>query len=58
VIWQGPFLRLTVDTPEDYQRAQSLSRALTEESGGMARYQGETIIRISRKLFRESGELP
>ncbi|MDR0689554.1 MAG: spore coat protein [Spirochaetaceae bacterium] len=58
LIWQGPFLRLTVDTPEDYQRAQSLSRALAEESRGMARYQGETIIRISKKLFRESGERP
>jgi spore coat polysaccharide biosynthesis protein SpsF len=55
--WQAPSLRLTVDTPEDYQRAQFLSRALVEESGGRARYQGETIIRISKKIFRGSGGL-
>ncbi|MDR2068847.1 MAG: NTP transferase domain-containing protein [Spirochaetaceae bacterium] len=52
LIWRNPSLRLTVDTPEDYQQAQSLSQALTEASLGRARYQGEAIITISKKCFR------
>jgi spore coat polysaccharide biosynthesis protein SpsF len=55
--WQAPSLRLTIDTPEDYQRAQSISRALVEEAQGKTRYQGEIIIWISKKLFQVSGEL-
>jgi spore coat polysaccharide biosynthesis protein SpsF len=57
LIWQSPSLRLTVDTPEDYRQAQSLAQALTEASPGRARYQGETIINISKKIFRETGGL-
>jgi spore coat polysaccharide biosynthesis protein SpsF len=52
LIWQYPSLRLTVDTPEDYQQAQVLFQALTEVSRGRARYQGETIIGASKKRFQ------
>jgi hypothetical protein len=45
-----------VDTPEDYQQAQVLSRALTKASLGRARYQGEAIITIAKGLFRGTGE--
>ncbi|MDR2759774.1 MAG: spore coat protein [Spirochaetaceae bacterium] len=56
LIWRDPSLRLTVDTPEDYQQAQVLSRALTKASLGRARYQGEAIITIAKGLFRGTGE--
>ncbi|MFP3088970.1 spore coat protein [Treponema sp. TIM-1] len=57
LIWREPSLRLTVDTPEDYQQAQALSQALTKAAPGRARYRGETIIGISKRLFRETGGL-
>jgi spore coat polysaccharide biosynthesis protein SpsF len=46
--WQGPSLRVTVDTPEDYEQAAKLYAAL---SGFPieTRYQGETIIAASHK---------
>jgi spore coat polysaccharide biosynthesis protein SpsF len=50
LVWQAPSLRLTVDTPGDYRYAESLSRALAEIFPEEARYRGETIIGISRKL--------
>ncbi|MCL2762568.1 MAG: NTP transferase domain-containing protein [Treponema sp.] len=46
--WQGPDYRLTVDTPEDYQRAQTLYAALA--SLGEERYQGTTIMRMYRGI--------
>ncbi|MDR1108379.1 MAG: NTP transferase domain-containing protein [Spirochaetaceae bacterium] len=55
--WQEPSLRLTVDTPEDYFRAESLLRALTEAVPGKARYRGETIIGIAKKIFPAPGEV-
>ncbi|MDR2797562.1 MAG: spore coat protein [Treponema sp.] len=57
LVWQAPSLRISVDTPEDYQRAQVLFEALAES--GEERFQGETIIaayRRSCKLLK--GELP
>jgi len=46
--WQGPDLRLTVDTAEDYERAQSLFAAL--DTLGEERYRGPAIIAAYRKL--------
>jgi len=47
--WQGPELRLTIDTQEDYERAQALYAALDdlEKAGKLTegeRYKGEVII--------------
>lgn len=56
--WRDPSLRLTVDTPEDYREAQLLFQALETVPPGRARYQGETIIRIAKKTFQGTGELP
>jgi spore coat polysaccharide biosynthesis protein SpsF len=56
VSWQGPAIRLTVDTREDYERAQALYDAL----GGLPpneRAKGETIISFYKKLFC-AGERP
>jgi len=46
--WQGPDIRLTVDTAEDYERAQSLFTAL--DRLGEERYHGAAIIAAYRKL--------
>jgi spore coat polysaccharide biosynthesis protein SpsF len=46
--WQGADIRLTVDTAEDYERAQALFAAL--DTLGEERYNGETIIAAYRKL--------
>jgi spore coat polysaccharide biosynthesis protein SpsF len=46
--WQGPDMRLTVDTPEDYEKAQILYRALRELSPE-ERNRGEVIINFYRK---------
>jgi spore coat polysaccharide biosynthesis protein SpsF len=53
--WQGRELRITVDTQEDYERAQSLYAELDrlENSGGIAseeRYYGAVIIGACRRL--------
>ncbi|MDR1373524.1 MAG: NTP transferase domain-containing protein [Treponema sp.] len=48
-IWRGLSLRLTVDTAEDYDRAQILYRALEREGAG--RRQGKTIIKVYRRIF-------
>ena len=37
-------LRLTVDTPEDYNRAQKLYRLLDEKTSGAERYEGAAIL--------------
>ena len=47
--WQAPNIRLTVDTQEDYDRAQALYAAL--DTLGEDRYRGETIIRTYREIF-------
>jgi spore coat polysaccharide biosynthesis protein SpsF len=49
--WQGPELRLTVDTQQDYEQAQALYAALDrlEREGKLSegeRYKGEVIIKI------------
>ena len=46
--WQGADIRLTVDTAQDYERAQALFAAL--DTLGEERYNGETIIATYRKL--------
>jgi spore coat polysaccharide biosynthesis protein SpsF len=54
--WQGLSLRLTVDTPEDYARAESLYQALSRnagETGGRDRYQGETILNAAGTALLE-----
>jgi len=59
--WQGPEIRLTVDTQQDYEQAQVLYAALDsmEKAGKLAegeRYKGEVIIRAYRELGnREQG---
>jgi spore coat polysaccharide biosynthesis protein SpsF len=47
--WQAPRLRLTVDTLEDYHRAQKLYRRLSKKTSSMnskspERYEGKTIL--------------
>ena len=57
--WQGPAIRLTVDTPEDYERAQELYAALDRLGDGEERYRGTGILKIRRELFPETaGPLP
>jgi spore coat polysaccharide biosynthesis protein SpsF len=51
--WQGPVLRLTVDTRADYEAAQALYEALDGEAPGERRYRGETIL----EALRRSGPL-
>ena len=51
--WQEN-IRLTVDTPEDYERAQTLFAAL--DRLGEERYRGPAIIAAYRKLFPQGGE--
>jgi spore coat polysaccharide biosynthesis protein SpsF len=48
--WRGPDIRLTVDTPEDYDRAQRLFRALAPLPPE-TRFSGETIIALYRAVF-------
>jgi len=50
--WQGADIRLTVDTQEDYERAQALYAAL--DRFGEERYWGATIIRVCQDMW--SGE--
>jgi spore coat polysaccharide biosynthesis protein SpsF len=46
--WQGPDIRLTVDTQEDYERAEKLYAALKNEP---LRYHGPAIIAAYNALF-------
>jgi spore coat polysaccharide biosynthesis protein SpsF len=46
--WQGADIRLTVDTAQDYERAQALFAAL--DTLGEERYHGPAIIAAYRKL--------
>jgi spore coat polysaccharide biosynthesis protein SpsF len=50
-VWQGPDMRVTVDTREDYERAALLYQALSAGGGGDARYCGERVIRTYREVF-------
>jgi len=45
--WQGPEFRLTVDTPEDYRRAENLYRILSEKTPGQDRYTGREILKAA-----------
>lgn len=47
-VWQEPEFRLTIDTPEDYERAQKLYTFLPSNS---FRYNGSTINAAYRRLF-------
>jgi spore coat polysaccharide biosynthesis protein SpsF len=48
--WQGPGMRVTVDTREDYERAIILYRALSEQPQE-TRYNGRNIIKIYHEVF-------
>jgi spore coat polysaccharide biosynthesis protein SpsF len=48
--WQGPDMRLTVDTWEDYEKAQTLYRSLSDLPL-QERGKGEAIISTYKKLF-------
>jgi spore coat polysaccharide biosynthesis protein SpsF len=48
--WQGSNIRLTVDTREDYERAQELYAAL-DEYGGEERCRGAAIIKRWKELY-------
>jgi len=59
--WQGKDIRITVDTQEDYRRAQLLYDALDrrEKAGELFdgdRYKGAVIIDTYLKVFRLAGE--
>jgi spore coat polysaccharide biosynthesis protein SpsF len=54
--WRNP-ARLTVDTPEDYERAELLYAALSVSAPGEARYRGPEIIETWRKIF-SPGDAP
>jgi spore coat polysaccharide biosynthesis protein SpsF len=60
-LWQGPEIRLTVDTQQDYEQAQVLYAELDglEKTGKLSegeRYKGEVIIKTYREIgSRESG---
>jgi spore coat polysaccharide biosynthesis protein SpsF len=51
--WRGPEIRLTVDTPEDYERAQQVFRALSPLPPEI-RFSGGTIISVCRELFHDT----
>jgi spore coat polysaccharide biosynthesis protein SpsF len=53
--WQGSGMRLTVDTREDYERAQILYRALSDLSPE-DRSKGAAIIAAYRREFNHEGE--
>jgi spore coat polysaccharide biosynthesis protein SpsF len=54
-LWQGLSLRVTVDTQEDYERAQLLSAALSRTCTGDERYQGAAIIDAYQKTVAGNG---
>ena len=58
--WQGADIRLTIDTREDYERAQTLYAELDRrekagEISGEERYRGAAIINAYRTLFSHQG---
>ena len=52
--WQSPRIRLTVDTEEDYNRAQTLYEALEKYGDSTERFRGTVILDTYRKIFPES----
>lgn len=48
-------VRLTVDTPEDYDRARELYAALDRFDSGEERYRGTGILKRYKEVFLESG---
>jgi spore coat polysaccharide biosynthesis protein SpsF len=50
--WQGPKIRLTIDTQDDYKQAQLLYAEL-DRMGNEERYLGATIISAYRKIFSQ-----
>jgi spore coat polysaccharide biosynthesis protein SpsF len=52
--WQGPDIRITVDTQADYERAQILYDALSSLPE-RERFRGETIIAAYKRVFPEAG---
>ncbi|MDR3146178.1 MAG: spore coat protein [Treponema sp.] len=50
VEWQGPSLRVTVDTAADYRRAEELFRALAEGVPAERRRRGAAVIEACRRL--------
>jgi spore coat polysaccharide biosynthesis protein SpsF len=50
-VWQGPGMRLTVDTGGDFSRAELLYGALARCAGG--RYSGGEIMRVYREVVQE-----
>jgi spore coat polysaccharide biosynthesis protein SpsF len=55
--WQGREIRLTVDTPEDYEKSKQLYRALVSippEKRG----KGETILSVFRRTFPAGNAVP
>jgi spore coat polysaccharide biosynthesis protein SpsF len=48
--WQGLSLRITVDTPADYKRAEMLYHALSRRNPGPGRCRGVAIIQACRSL--------
>ncbi|MDR2485798.1 MAG: NTP transferase domain-containing protein [Treponema sp.] len=50
VIWQGPSLRITVDTREDYERAKALYEDLVQVEEPR-RYWGEAVIKAYKRRF-------
>jgi spore coat polysaccharide biosynthesis protein SpsF len=54
-IWQGNYLRVTVDNAHDFNRAEILYEGLDREAQGDDRYQGEQIIKVYRSIM---GNIP
>jgi hypothetical protein len=50
-IWQAPSLRITVDTPEDYERIRLIWEALSASPDPEDRFRGATVIAACRRLF-------
>lgn len=59
--WRAPQYRLTIDTPEDFKRAQMLYDALTarygesSECNSVERYSGEAINKVYPEVIHERG---
>ena len=51
--WQAPNARLTVDTDEDYKRAQTLYAALESQVNKEERHKGSVILKVYRNIFPE-----
>jgi spore coat polysaccharide biosynthesis protein SpsF (cytidylyltransferase family) len=49
-------MRLTVDTAEDYARAQKLYAALSRLEDPRNRNRGETIIAVYKEIFSAAGQ--